>query len=64
MGRAGGGGETGGNALLVCDALPRTNCLKLAPAAHGFGSQPNMLSQCAAKPIVAVPSLLGVLVIW
>ena len=64
-----GAGETGGNVLLdavapICDGRPRTNCLKSAPAFHGFGSQPSMLSQWAAKPIVAVPSLLGVFVIW
>ena len=69
IGGAGGAGETGGSALLeaadsICDVPPRTNCLKSAPAFHGFGSHPSMLSQWAAKPIVAVPSLLGVLVIW
>src|ERR1700754_556699 len=43
--------------------LPRTNCLKSAPASHGFGLQPSELSQCAEKPIVDVPSLFDAFVI-
>lgn len=41
----------------------RTNCLNAAPADHGLGLQPSELSQCAAKPMVAVPSLLTAFVI-
>jgi hypothetical protein len=39
-----------------------TNCLKSAPAFHGLGWHPVMLSQFAEKPMIAVSSPLGVFV--
>src|ERR1700744_1074144 len=43
-------------ACAVLAPAPLTYCLKSAPASHGFGLQPSEPSQCAEKPIVAVPS--------